>query len=176
MGLDQFLQFFVDLKNSPGETVQERAANFLARRGWDRHVDLIPDEQCRLFLLRCIESNALRHEAPRDARNSERDRHRKETRKIAETGMLGDFFKDQYVGLEPEQLATKLPRETYWVESLGRHVPREELAFELEAVSELRKLTRLELSDLDEIANVYRHELAIFDELIRQSARRPQPA
>jgi hypothetical protein len=36
--------------------------------------------------------------------------------RVDEAGMLGDLFADQYVGLGPKELASKLPRESYWVE------------------------------------------------------------
>jgi hypothetical protein len=114
-----------------------------------------------------LERLALRHGTAASARDIEKDRHKKETQKIADSGLLGDLFADQYVGLEPAVLASKLPRETYWVESLRREVPREELVSQLAAVAELRRTTYAKYQAIEATANVYRHELAIFDELLR---------
>lgn len=157
-----------EFKDAPGKSVQERTDYVLVHRGWDKQLAKIKDDEFRTVIRSSLERLALRHEPPQTAREIEKARQQKETERLAALGALGDLFKDQYVGLDPADLAARLPRESYWVPSLDKHVPRDELAFELGAVAELRAQTHTALLKVEQIANVYRHELAIFDELLRQ--------
>lgn len=166
--MDQ-LQIIKQLREGPGETVAERTDAVLTKYGWNHHLAKIGDEDFRAVVRAALEHLALRNAPRQNARDIEKERHKRETEKIAASGKLGDLF-DQYVGLSPDALAANLPRESYWVESLGRRVAREDLAFELGAVAELRAQAHAALVDLEREANVHRHELAIFDELLRQSS------
>lgn len=159
------------LKYGAGDTVQERTDDVLASRGWDKELEKIDDSNFRGLIRHALERLALRHNNDeRGAREIEQDRRKKEEEKLSWGARQGDLYSDQYVGLEPDELASKLPHETYYVPSLGREVARQDLAYELAAVAELRKIASAELFKIETLALAYRHELAIFDELLRRGS------
>lgn len=165
--LNELARFYSDVKRAPGDTIEERLDHVLSARGWDKELDKIGDD-FRIIVRQALERTALGRQPLENPRDIEKDRQRKEREKAASTGVYGDLFADQYLGFEPRELASKLPCEQYFVPSLGVYVPREELAFRLDAVAELRKQSQIELLRIEQVANVYRHELAIFDELLRR--------
>lgn len=175
MAISDQLQIIKELRHGPGETVEQRTDCVLKKRGWDAQLADIPDEEFRGLVRHALERLAVPGGRLDNPRDTEKERHKRETEKIAQSGVCGDLFMDQLVGLETDKLAGKLPREQYWVESLGSYVPRDQLASELHAVSELRRIVRAKLLEHDAIGDVYRYELAIFDELLRRGdvARRP---
>lgn len=155
-----------EFQRAPGETVEERTNFVLSQNGWDKELDGLSD-RFRVAVRAGLEHLALhRAHSQRTAKEIEEDKYRKETDRIAASGMCGNLFADQLAGLDNNQLAKKYPRETYWLD--GQEIPREALAFNLKAVAELRKRAFLELVKNDKRSDVYRDEITISDELLRR--------
>lgn len=165
-----FGQIAIELKSAPGSTAEERTDAVLARRGWNRYIEAIPDEDCRNVIMDALRRVAVRNVSAKTAKEIEDDRRRKDLEKAVASGMYGDLFADQYVGLKPAELASRLPSEQYWIDSLDRAVPRDQLVSNLQAVAELRECTAAMVRRLEAELLPLKHELAIFDEILRQSA------
>ncbi len=168
-------QIFAELAQANGETAEERVAEVLSRYGWDKELARIKDDAFRAVVIEMLQGRALRkplkaNEAGKSARDVEIDRWRTETDKIGASGLCGDLLSDQLVGMDTPDLAGKLPRETYYVASLGEHVSRADLPSKLAALHELRKLTREEYLQREQSQDVLRSEMFIFDELIRRAS------
>ena len=161
MALIDQMRFIKELREASGPA-EERTSIMLKRRGWDRYLANIPDEDFRGIVMRAL--NELAGEGPRSKRRQNIDSETKEImNKIAP-----DFWSDMIVGRPAEQLIGRLPRESYFVESLGREIPREELLSELTALGYLRRQFRALRQHHEELARVYGKEEAIFAELCRQ--------
>jgi hypothetical protein len=166
-------QIFNELSQAKGATADERVREVLSKYGWDKELARIKDDAFRAVVVEMLQGKALRKpmkagESGKSARDIELDRWRAETDKIAASGLFGDLVADGLVGLETLELAGRLPRETYFIPSLGEYVSRADLPSKLDALAELRKQTQLEYRKLEDRADVLRAELFIFDELIRR--------
>lgn len=168
-------QIFAELAQAKGETAEERVAEVLSRYGWDKELARIKDDAFRAVVIEMLQGRALRkplkaNESGKAARDVEIDRWRMETDKLGASGLCGDLLSDKLVGLDTPTLAGKLPRETYYVASLGEHVTRDDLPSKLAALHELRKRTREEYLHREQGQDVLRAEMFIFDELIRRAS------
>ena len=165
-------QLLNELKQAPGDTAKEKVAGVLAHHGWDRRLDVLKDDRALYGLvMNGLKLMALPGRTEPSADEIEKLRRERALRKAVASGMYGDLFADQYCGLSLAELARSLPDEQYFVRSLGRLVPREELPLRLSDVPELRKASAAEVFRLEKEAMPRRHEMAIFDEMLRQAAR-----
>lgn len=160
MALIDQMRCIKELREASGPA-EERIAAMLKRRGWETYVDAIPDDDFRGIILRAL--NELAGAGPKSSR-----RQRNIDAETRDLRFPPDFWHDTIVGRPADQLVQKLPRETYFVESLGRDVPRDELLSELAVLAELRRKFRELRQHHDELARVYGQEEAIFAELCRQ--------
>lgn len=164
-----FPELVSELQSSKGETSGEKLESFLAERGWDIRLEELRDAPLlHDMVLKALEKLALRREKGDTAPEIENARRKKDMERAAASGHYGSLFDDQYVGFTSDELADKLPCEQYWVPSLAAWIPRTELARNLAAVAELRKVAAAELFKIQQTALPYQHELAIFDEMLRQ--------
>lgn len=168
-------QIFNELSQANGATAEDRVKEVLSKYGWEEELARIKDDAFRAVVIEMLQGKALRKpmkvgESGKSARDVELDRWRAETDKLATSGLCGDLVADVLVGLETPELAGKLPRETYFVPSLGEYVSRGDLPSRLGALAELRKQTQIEYRKIEDQADVLRAELFIFDELIRRGA------
>lgn len=158
--IDQ-VRFIKELREASG-TAQERTTAMLRTRGWDRHLNAIPDDDFRGVVSRALEE--LAGEGARSFRR--RKSIEAETREILDR--VTPKFWDDPVGEPAEELVQRIPRETYFVASLGREFAREELLSELVALGELRQQFRQLREHHEKEARFYGREEAIFAELCRQ--------
>lgn len=158
--IDQ-MRFIKELREASG-SAEERTAAMLKARGWDQYLNAIPDDDFRGVVCRAL--NELAGDG--GARARKRRSIEVETREVLDK--LTPRFWDDPVGKPAEELVGALPRETYFVASLGREIPRDELLSELAALGELRKQFRELRLQHEELARVYGVEEAIFAELCRQ--------
>jgi hypothetical protein len=176
----EFRKLVADLQDAPGETADERLSSMLADRGWDQKLDALRDDPTlHAFVIEAMKRLAVRgkrSDSRATADEIERAKRREETERIAASGVMGDLYTADLVGFDTDALVGKLPRETYWVPSLQRDVPRAELAASLALLAELRDLTIAEIRARDAVTHVYKVELGIFVELIDRAASAHRPA
>ncbi|MCO5080903.1 MAG: hypothetical protein M9955_04505 [Rhizobiaceae bacterium] len=161
-------QIFNDFIAARGETAREKVDRVLHDRGWDELIESIPDPECVEAIKFAFERLAVspRKLGGKSADIIERERRQKDVEAFARSGHVGDLLGDRIVGLSTEELRKHLPSEVYWVEALGRHVPREELAENLTALQEIRAKTWRSWRASQDVSDAWNVELAILDELI----------
>lgn len=167
-------QIFAELSQANGATAEERVSAILEKYGWDRELARIEDDTFRAVISEMLRAKALRspprvNESNKPASDVELERWRAETDRLANSGLCGDLLSDKLDGLKTPDLAKKLPRETYFVASLGKHIPREELPSQLIALHEIRKRTREDYLAREAAQDLLRAEMFILDELIRRA-------
>ncbi|MCO5071114.1 MAG: hypothetical protein M9944_07905 [Rhizobiaceae bacterium] len=166
-------QLFNDFVAARGETAREKVGRVLHERGWDDLIESIPDPECVEAIKFAFERLAVssRNLAGKSAKAIELARRQKDVETFARSGHVGDLLGDRIVGLSTEELKRHLPSETYWVEALNRHVPREELADNLAALQEIRAKTWQAWREAQDVADAWNVELAILDELISRCGK-----
>lgn len=169
-------QLYAELAQADGSTVEERVQDVLRVRGWLGDLDSLNDE-FRAVILDLLQDKALRKpkkvsEIGKSAADVEKDRWRAETDRLAASGQCGDLLSDKLIGLETPVLAETLPRETYFIPSLGEHIARGDLPSRLAALTELRNQTREEYLHREAGQDLLRAEMFVFDELIRRAGER----
>lgn len=165
MALADVLAEIEELRRQDG-TAADKTDALLRQRGWKRYLDDIPDDDFRDLIRRALD-DVFGGDRLRKSRSTKASMETRTRRAIASGAHQLSF--DDIVGMRPDMLVQHLPFETYWVESLGREVSRDELPSQLLALRELHDTAEELRRDHDTQAKWYGRQVSIFAELIRQA-------
>lgn len=152
-------RFETALRRASGKDAADRVATTLAQFGWQEEIAGITSAACREAVLRALRLMAVSRS---NADKRERDIERRKFGDWVERGGPPDMFEDRYGSMTPQQLASQLPLEKYWVASQERNIAREDIPNEPDIAAELREQWLADLQRHEELARGLRFHVWAF--------------